>query len=135
MKKIFFIISIFILSFSFASAQDNGKPYFRIVPRKSETNVFDVSPVNPPPQVAPLMKLEYTLSNGNKVYELPQDNMPCLVPNMSSYNMPVLKPDMLQFNMPNAAVPYPCNPILVPQTVSPDKFKRLQKEGKIIFGQ
>lgn len=30
------------------------------------------------------------LSNGTKVYALPQDNMPCL------------KPDMQQFNMPNA---------------------------------
>lgn len=36
----------------------------------------------------PTAKLSHTLSNGNKVYLLPQDNMPCIVPNMSQFNMP-----------------------------------------------
>lgn len=31
------------------------------------------------------------LPNGNKLLLLPQDNMPCVVPDQSSYNMPVAK--------------------------------------------
>jgi hypothetical protein len=33
------------------------------------------------------------LSNGNKVYLLPQDNMPCIVPDMKQFNMPVVAGD------------------------------------------
>ena len=41
----------------------------------------------------PQAKLSHVLPNGNKVYILPQDNMPCIVPNMSYYNytMPIYK--------------------------------------------
>ena len=34
--------------------------------------------------------LVYTQPNDTRVYALPQDNMPCLVPDMSQFNMPVL---------------------------------------------
>jgi hypothetical protein len=33
-------------------------------------------------------KLIMQLANGNKVYALPQDNMPCIVPDMNQFNMP-----------------------------------------------
>ena len=33
--------------------------------------------------------LVFTLLNGTKVYTLPQDHMPCLVPDISQFNMPV----------------------------------------------
>lgn len=33
-------------------------------------------------------KLIFTQPNGAKVYSLPQDNMMCLVPDMSQFNMP-----------------------------------------------
>ncbi len=41
--------------------------------------------------------LSHVLPGGNKFYLLPQDNMPCIVPNMDQWN-----------NMPNAAprIPY-----------------------------
>lgn len=32
--------------------------------------------------------LLFTYPNGNKVYALPQDNMACLVPDLSQFNMP-----------------------------------------------
>ena len=35
-------------------------------------------------------KLVLTFSNGNKVYALPQDNMACVVPDLSQFNMPVV---------------------------------------------
>jgi hypothetical protein len=31
------------------------------------------------------------LPNGNKLFLLPQDNMPCIVPDLSAFNMPVAK--------------------------------------------
>jgi len=36
----------------------------------------------------PSAKFSHILRNGNKVYFLPQDHMPCIVPNMSQFNMP-----------------------------------------------
>lgn len=36
-----------------------------------------------------LARLSHVLPNGNKVYILPQDNMPCIVPDTRGYNMPV----------------------------------------------
>jgi len=36
-------------------------------------------------------KLSRILPNGNKLYLLAQDNMPCVVPDMSQFNMPVAK--------------------------------------------
>lgn len=47
-----------------------------------------------------------SLVNGNKIYYLPQDNMPCVVPNMATYNMPVLKPKVV-YTIPNPAYPSP----------------------------
>ena len=34
--------------------------------------------------------LAYTQRNGTRVYTLPNDHMPCLVPDMSQFNMPVM---------------------------------------------
>jgi hypothetical protein len=45
----------------------------------------------------------YNLSNANKVIILPQDNMPCMVPDMKQFNMPVLKVEIPN-RMPNAAI-------------------------------
>jgi hypothetical protein len=45
----------------------------------------------------------YNLSNANKVIILPQDNMPCMVPDMKQFNMPVLKVEIPN-RMPNTAI-------------------------------
>lgn len=34
--------------------------------------------------------LVFTKPNGTRIYALPQDHMPCLVPDMSQFNMPVV---------------------------------------------
>ena len=51
-------------------------------------------------------KLSYTLPNGDKVSYLPQDHMPCVVPDMSqyNYNMPVYKGKIMG-TIPNASPP------------------------------
>lgn len=45
------------------------------------------------PNVTPEAQLQQTLADGSKVYALPQDNMPCVEPDMNKYN-----------NMPNLAI-------------------------------
>jgi hypothetical protein len=95
MKKIFFFVSI--IAFSFASAQQND--FFDIQKhlqkklaeeklQKMKDRFIPANPQNPtihlilyPPQA----KLSQTLSNGNKVYLLPMDNMPCIVPDKDRY--------------------------------------------------
>jgi len=51
-------------------------------------------------------KFSHVLRNGDKVYILPQDNMPCIVPNRSmyNYNMPVYK-GKTEGRIPNASPP------------------------------
>lgn len=62
--------------------------------------------------------LSYTLPNGDKLYSLPTDNMPCVVPDMNQYNI-----------MPNAGtstivilqnrpgiIPNPAKPFKIPAT-------------------
>ena len=57
-------------------------------------------------QVFPQAKLSHVLPNGNKVYKLPIDNMPCIVPDesMYHYNMPVVKGKIAGM-IPNASPP------------------------------
>ena len=49
--------------------------------------------------------LVYTKPNGTRVYALPQDNMPCLVPDMSQFNMPVLGKGTNITGMPPGSLP------------------------------
>ena len=99
--KIIFVITG-IISLTTASAQQNdffdpqkhlekkNKSKFQPLIRKlSQTNPdFPKSSTtnNLSPQLG--AKLSQTLPNGNKVYLLPTDNMPCIVPDMSHFNMP-----------------------------------------------
>ena len=50
-------------------------------------------------------RLFYTQPNGTKVYALPQDNMICLVPDMSQFNMPVSGKGMKITGMPPGSIP------------------------------
>jgi len=49
--------------------------------------------------------LDYTKTNGTRVYALPQDNMPCLVPDMSQFNMPVMGKGTKVTGMPPGSLP------------------------------
>ena len=50
-------------------------------------------------------KLLFTQPNGTRVYALPQDNMPCLVPDISHFNMPVMGKGMKISGMPPGSAP------------------------------
>jgi hypothetical protein len=49
--------------------------------------------------------LVYTQPNGTRVYALPQDRMPCFVPDMSQFNMPVMGKAVKITGMPPGSVP------------------------------
>jgi len=57
--------------------------------------------------------LIFTLLNGTKVYSLPQDHMPCLVPDISQFNMPVFGKGSKITGMPPGLVP--------PNNIIPEK--------------
>jgi hypothetical protein len=116
MKKII-ISTIFICSVIFINAQLKNNPTFNEYLQKKgifspgspklpskprilvtpgiERNLSTTSPLQE-------AKPSYTLENGSKVYLLPQDNMPCVVPDMSQFNMPVVKADLKGF-IPNGS--------------------------------
>lgn len=47
----------------------------------------------------------FTLPNNSKVYLLPQDNMPCLVPDISRFNMPNILKGVKISGMPPGSLP------------------------------
>lgn len=49
--------------------------------------------------------LVYTQPNGTRVYTLPQDHMPCFVPDMSQFNMPVMGKGIKITGMPPGSIP------------------------------
>ena len=49
--------------------------------------------------------LAYTQPNGTRVFALPQDQMPCFVPDMSQFNMPVMGKAIKITGMPPGSVP------------------------------
>ena len=91
---------IAVLFISSVSAQENQLFSAEEYLKKKRTE-SDRSIENPllkkRPFVLPLpdsqAPFSYSLYNGNTVYILPQDNMPCVVPDMSASN----------YNMPNAS--------------------------------
>ena len=52
-----------------------------------------------------LGRLLHTLPNGTNFYALPQDNMICLVPDMSQFNMPVMGKGIKITGMPPGSIP------------------------------
>jgi hypothetical protein len=117
MKRLFFIL---VSSFSFCILQAQEKalsfdPQKYIEKKKANANqIYDWSLKNKVTNdqlkklLAPGFSITissntYNLPNGNKVIILPQDNMPCMVPDMKQFNMPVLKVEVPN-TMPNAAI-------------------------------
>lgn len=49
--------------------------------------------------------LVLTKPNGTRIYSLPQDQMPCLVPDMSQFNMPVVDKGKKITGMPPGSLP------------------------------
>jgi len=124
MKKIFLIAGI--LSFTATVAQNNGSPKVKVVPPKPKNNISSKPPVyfvKPQTQLLSNAELLNTLPNGNQVYALPQDNMPCVVPDVSQYNMPVVKPQV-EYTIPNPYPQAPSKPIIMTE----EQLKQLLKK-------
>ena len=123
MKKIFFLTGIFFVGGVAAQKSDlfdagkhlqkkgqgkNIKPW-ALVPRPGpEQNIFLAVPYSE-------AKLSHQLPNGNRVYLLPVDNMPCVTPDMTRFrSMPNAVSDFPQFifrqrkqgRIPNPALPF-----------------------------
>jgi hypothetical protein len=69
-----------------------------------------------------------TLSNGNRVYALPQDNMPCIVPKMAG-NMPNAGNQQDLQNSPNS-IPNPAPPLKLFDNTEPLPQKEKIKDEK-----
>src|SRR5688572_29035821 len=97
MKAILTAAVILIAGSAFAQQDNNYSDLLRRYKnpelKKLERPKFDAQrnyrmpQFNMPPS-PPQGELLSTLPNGNKVYALPQDNMPCVVPNMEGSVMP-----------------------------------------------
>jgi hypothetical protein len=122
MKKVFLLLGI--ASFSAASAQQKDvfdiQQHLDKMFKDKKIPEIVISPLNKPTPVSyswPFpnnQKLSIILPNGDKVYILSQDNMPCVVPDMTQFNMPnvsnshdyfqsLLPKNNIPGNIPNAA--------------------------------
>jgi hypothetical protein len=125
MKKIFLIVGF--SSFGFTYAQQNDvidiQKYLENKNKKEKAGTFTnpLSGAYFPPLCGTYYRDSFTLSNGNKVHSLPQDNMPCVIPDMSQFNMPVIKPGLSPYTIPNLAYP-PQSKI---EPVTAEKLKEL----------
>jgi len=61
----------------------------------------------------PNSTLLYTFPGNSRVYALPQDNMPCIVPDLSQFNMPVVGRSIKITGMPPGSSP--TIPLIPPQ--------------------
>jgi hypothetical protein len=100
MKKLFLVVVVGASTVSFAQNNDAT-----VKPKNNSLETprfYVVLPKTPRLMVS--SQFVATLPDGNKEYVLSQDNMPCIVPDLSHYNMPVIKPD-ITFTIPNPAMP------------------------------
>ena len=114
MKKILLVAGI--ASFSVAAAQNDRFPKVQVIPPKPKNNISSLPKfysVTPKASLIDNAKLLNTLPNGNKVYALPQDNMPCVVPDVSQFNMPVVVPESEAYTIPNPAYPPATKPVII----------------------
>ena len=100
MKYVLFIVGILV--FGFASAQKDGLYYFQEqqLKKKKGKQRFMLPEYQPTISVQDQKDPVYSLANGNKITSLKQDNMPCIIPDMSQFNMPCIKPEKQNYQMP-----------------------------------
>jgi hypothetical protein len=92
MKK--FFLAAAIVSFCSVAAQENNFFNAEEYLKKKKVSPLPNDPITQKqketfvlPLVSPQAKYSYTLANGSKVYLLPQDNMPCVVPNRAEHDV------------------------------------------------
>ncbi len=111
MKMLFCIAALLSLNFAFGQRNDffDANEYLKKKNNKKGKAIFDPFVRertgwcgNPRPN-----QTIQGLLNSNKIVTLPQDNMPCVVPDMNQFNMPVINTPMTDYTIPNPAVPLP----------------------------
>lgn len=121
MKKLFVLPLVFLALQSFTQ-----EPYYDFKKFKKNMDKGMLLPMDPGKQnqiiskdsldrlLKSLTQMEYspgsghlafTHPNGNKLYFLPQDNMPCMVPDLSQFNMPNAGRGIKITGMPPGSVP------------------------------
>lgn len=87
------LLSVSVSLFGIASAQDTKPPMLKKVNPYTNKNAV---PSKPSIQNTPVYNAKplLVLPNGNRVVALPQDNMPCIVPNMNQFSMPNTAPPL-----------------------------------------
>ena len=85
MKKLFLFACIFSFGYTMAQTKNNDKLREKIKSLQDSGKVVYVVPNSPHTLLESQAKLSHVLPNGNKVYSLPLDNMPCIVPNMEQW--------------------------------------------------
>jgi hypothetical protein len=119
-----------LIAFGVVSAQNNPASK-----KPNQSMVFIVpkgkspKPTTSKPLIE-LSQLSHKLPNGSTVNLLPQDNMPCVVPDMSQSNMPVVKPSIkpYTYTIPNPLYPPSNKPTIVTEEQW-KKFLELQKNN------
>jgi hypothetical protein len=102
MKKLSVLLAFTGISFA-ASAQQNNffdiqkylqkkqketKPFIKpLIIKPSFQNQFTLFKTD---KMNSMGKFSHALTNGDRVYLLPKDNMPCIIPDMSKFNTPNL---------------------------------------------
>ncbi len=104
MKKTFFVTILIMALGSILNAQSfnhNRDKQTYLGPRKEipenpfpKTFKLSVSPIENNLLVGNLGKFSHELINKSKVFLLPLDGMPCIVPDMLKFNMPVISKRM-----------------------------------------
>lgn len=124
MKLAFLLISIGL--FGIASAQDYRYPG----PFKKKYQppfVYKLSPSKSPRlQSIPFAtnSIPFILPNGNKVISLPQDNMPCIIPDMTQFNTPNMAVPVYPYKQKGpGAIPNPVNNVTTIAYVTPVRSK------------
>ena len=99
MKYLFLLAAI--TTFSFVSAQNDEVYYLqKQIKTKLHKKITGFPNYQSSISVQPQKEVTYILPDGNNVSVLPQDNMPCIKPDMSQFNMPCVKPEKQTYNMP-----------------------------------
>jgi hypothetical protein len=122
MKQLFLLAGVFSAGVVFAQTPKYNVSEYLL--KKLKSNKSGLIQKQDQPQVFASPNVYVILPNGNKVITLSQDNMPCIVPDMSQFNMPNYADK--KFNpafhfdpnaIPNPALPGPA----IPLTILPEK--------------
>jgi len=110
MKKFLFLVPILFFLNAAAQQQNNNGSWLVPLDKNISQDSLQKIITKLNNQNRSQATLLHRFANGTKMYALPQDNMPCLVPNTSHYNMPVMGKEIKLYGMPPGSQPQPLIP-------------------------